>query len=644
MRQSGALSDRRGAGRNAASNPIRPHMGAARLARRLALASCLLLGGCLEGLEHPDALRFEDANVGESPAPIPFTVASLLDEPVALRAHSWTPEWLSTDRTRLTIEPGGSGTVTLSAAECGEGGEREGVLAISANGKAAFIRVDMTCAALGPDARFGDVAAHQGARIGPTEFNPRLEIPVVNDRPGAFRAEVLATFDPTAHIEVEAVVLGADGKPVPGLSPLERLREPVEFDHGTAPYAAVHEFKAPATAFGEDVEVVLRIDPDRRLGEDALDNNEARPLEGAPRLPEPLPSFIYHFVPVTMTVVRDGMEHALTTGVPDCPAGCLSGTLDMLPLPVGLVEVRERPIDIGVLEWTAEHEGERYGMTWDVRNKIWDGVKNMGILDMDVPAERQTVVAFVPDSDDADWSRNAFSGLSGNPILIVHNDALDARSFTPDHAEDGRGFSSRSTIAHEAGHNFGAYHAWVESEPICRNSRGSDPDFPYSRNGTPYTPFISGDPDGDGPLRIRPAYARLGTAGRLSYWTGYTMPSGFLDQTVPAFEVMACASGVGDVHHVSDYHYLLALHGAGLAAGLPWADRSCMKRAEWSDGRRRWAVSGTECPWRSGGGAARASARSKSAGAPSPAKAGDARGFGRRPRPDRLRRQRHGGA
>ena len=572
------------------------------------LAACLLLAGCLEDLEHPAELRFDTVNVSEAPEPVQFTARNLSDEVVTVRLSSWAPEWLTLAEESVTIGPGGTATVEIAAAACEEGGRRESALAVSAGGGTALVRALMDCTDE-PDARFGDVAAHQGARIGPTEFSPRLEIPVVNDRPGAFRAEVLANFEPTAHVEVEAVVLGGDGKPVPGLSPLQRLREPVAFEHDSAPYAAVHEFKAPSEAFAADVEVVLRIDPEGELEGDVPSNNEAHPLKEAPRLPEPLPSFVFHLVPVTMTIRKDGQDHHLTTDVPDCPAGCLSGALDMLPLPVELVEVREHPsLDVGLLEWSARHDGDPWGMTGDVSNAIWNQVEAEGSLVKDMPSEQQMVIALVPNRESVNWQLNSYAGLAGTPILIMDNQDRNIPGYTEVHHEEDREFSNRAIIAHEVGHNFGAFHAWVNAEPICRDSRYSDPDFPYFRNGTTYAPFISGDPDGGGPLRIRPAYARLGTAGRVFSWSGFAVPPGFLNQKTPTFEIMACGSGVEDVQHLSDYNYLLTLHGVARAAGASWVHESCL---EWRPSAQRWVAAGEGCPWLVGGGPKRAAATTK---------------------------------
>lgn len=585
------------------------------------LALSVLLGGCLEEVEYPQALRFEDAVVGSAPGSISFSVHSLADVPLTLRAYSWSPEWLSASTNRITLQPGGSGTIGLSAAECEESGDREGVLAISADGKPAFVRVDMTCVSLGPDARFGDVGAHQGTRIGPTEFSPDLEIPIVNDRPGAFRAEVLANFNATAHIEVEAVVLDANGEPVPGLSPLERLREPVEFDHGTATYAAVHEFKAPAAAFREDVEVVLRIDPDGRLPEDALDNNEVRPLDGAPRLPEPLPSFVFHLVPVSMTIVKDGEELALEGFVPDCPGNCLSAALDMLPLPAQRVEVREHPsIDLGMIEWTSDHANAPFGMAGDVTASVRGHFDSEGGWVDGVPSERQTIIALAEDSIELAWANGA-GGLSGNPILVMlHRTVYEAngeRSWDHDYLA----VDIPRTIAHEIGHNFHAFHAWFDSDPDAAYDPIRDHSFPYVDNGGGKwgtTPFISGDPDGDGPLRVRPAYAHRGSASETYVdWrgVGFLNPTGFADQSQPVGEIMAGSLPYEHPAHISDFHYLITLFGAGWNADLLWGDAPCLEidNEKYDENGEYWRTSQRSCPWRISGDAVAARGKSKSA-------------------------------
>ena len=571
----------------------------------LPLAACLLLAGCLEDLEHPAELRFDDANVPEVPEPVQFTARNLSDEAMTVRLSSWAPDWLTPAEESVTIGPGGTATVEVDAAACEEGGEREGALAVSAGGGTALVRVAMNCIA-GPDARFGDVAAHQGARVGPTEFNLRLEIPVVNDRPGAFRAEVLANFEPSAPIEVEAAVLNADGEPVAGISPLARLRAPIEFDHDEAAYAAVHEFEAPSAAFAEDVEVVLRIDPDGRLLEDHRGNNEARPLAGAPRLPEPLPSFVFHLLAVNMTIVKDGEEHALSAGIPNCPAGCLAGALDMLPLPVDLVEVSQHAIDIGTLEWTDNHANERWGMAMDVRARILDGIEAEGILVGDVPIGRQMAIAFVAHRESINWNNNAFAGLSGMPIITVERQATGYERLDE--------FRYPSTVAHEIGHNFSAFHSWPKLWDSATCSV-PDPDFPYGAD----LALISGDPDGDGPLRVRPAYARLGSAGQVEPVYQYSRPQGFIDQALPLVDVMDCGQNAtwDEINHVSDYHYLLTLFGAGSEAGLPWVEGSCL---EWrhSQGYVTWRAADAPCPWRRIGDPVGIGVRAKSAAAPIP--------------------------
>ena len=567
----------------------------------LAIASTLLLSGCLEGIEAPESVRFKDASAGEAPPPIQVAIRSLSDGPATVNVGPLATEWLSPDKARLVIQPGETVMVELTASECEEGGDRVGALALSSDGALGLVRVEMAClSAL--DARFGVVSAHQGARIGPTEFNEAIEVPIINDRPGAFRAEVLAGFEPSAHIEVEAVVLDADGEPVDGVSPLERLREPVEFDHETAAYAAVHEFKAPSRAFDEDVEVILRIDPHGRLADDFLGNNEKRPLEGAPRLPDPLPAFHFHLVPVAMTVLRDGVEHVLTGRVPDCPAGCMAGALDMLPLPTDKVKVSVHPLlDIGTLEYTQEHEDSHWGLTLDLKEEIRAQLGSNGIWTPDAPMELQMAVAFVADDEDSvDWAGGGgWGGLAGTPILYRQ---------TGWHTPRVVDFLTPSTVAHEVGHNLYALHA----APIGLDCSSVDDDFPEGYDG-----MISGDPDGGGPLRVRAAYAHRGAAGKEEPpgLPQPALPVGFLDQALLWDDVMNCRLRSGVARYVSDYHYLVTLFGAGRQAGRSWGGAWDPSEGFWGTDWDTCVGNGQPCPWRRGGPAA-AAGSAKSAATP----------------------------
>ena len=308
---------------------------------------------------------------------------------------------------------------------------------------------------------------------------------------------------------------------------------------------------------------------------------------------------MFHFIPVTMTVRKDGVDHLLSSDVPNCPGGCLSGVLDMLPLPVDLVQVREHSqLDLGTLQWTAEHTSSPYGMAFEVNASIRDQIEAQDIFAREVPAKRQMHVAFVADGEPVFWNKQR-AGFAGYAATIVANS-----DFYPGDDEGWAGFYLRKTLTHELGHMFGAMHAWMDNFACVLQ----DPDFPYHENAGFSDVLISGDPDGDGPLRIRPAYARLGAGGQLNPYGEDSAPSGFLEQTVEAYEIMGCSVGGGpdEYSHLSDYHYLIALFGAGQRAALSWAtdvvyDGKPHDCLAWGALQGRWSVGDGPCPWRGGG-------------------------------------------
>ena len=562
-------------------------------ARHAALALLPLLAGCIEGVAYgPSPVEFQAGTPGgEAPPPVTLTVTNDRSEPLTVKLQEdwfaplnethhpdhyerpWVhvrhdgaehdPDYPANTVETFTVAPGEARDFTLHASPCRKPGPRSGGLAIRAStpseSATTEIPVSMDCGPLAPDVYFAEAAGYQGVRIGPTGYDVDHEVPIIESRPGGFRAEVASTFcpwteDPEAtpcpmpegrHFNVEAVAHAEDGREIR----LARTRDPYDARYDMRqmvegyPYAEAHEWKAPAWMFNEGADVTLRIipDPDWPQGE-IRGNNEVVPLAGEVRLPERLPDVTFVMMPVTFTLDVDGekvfypirpLDHL------DCPPSgsvCMANTLDVLPLPMNTTHIVDtcgcdlerkqalldndepldaacqvpcEPIDIGDLNWEGDHDGQwSFGLSLEVMDAALEKAMEMGLTD--APREKRVIVTMSPSSSEslnpkAPHGKNggiAGIGLTSTQALVKIDDwnYIDGGPIrttgTPEYV-----------LAHEIAHVFGALHGYfiTPESDFCNGvlgnfgEWGTDCRWPYTGTG-----LVSNDPDGQGPLHTQP--------------------------------------------------------------------------------------------------------------------------------------------
>ncbi len=548
-------------------------------------------------IQLPQQAAFHDALTGTSPPllQVPLSITddvSQSDEPWPFTV-STDSDWIVAPDTEYgMLSPHHTLRIPLNAKPCTTPGERTGSITVHHHEASKAVKVGMNCAKP-TDVVFGQVDAYQSVKIGATEWKPASEVPVISGKPGAIRAEVQAHFvPPGGHVEVEALVLRRDGRPHPTLSPLKYLREPYDDPYSTLKYKAIHEFKAPAGVFGEDVRLVLTLDPNGRVDGDNPDNNRALPLESAPRLPEgyPLAPFRFNLTAVTMTIVKDGVEHVLK-GELGCPNGCMTPALDWLPINRERVQIRTHEL---VIEEPIEFD--ETGTHPTVRQATYEAAKKQGIVDENWDVNRQTVVAVYQDTEEVSWIRNRALGVAGDRLLaVIQPGYLDKRN-------------TASIIAHEIIHNYDSGHSiWADpGTMVDRCGWFGDWNYPYRFNEGQ----ISGDPDGPGPLRVHPAYNHAGNATERLTSAPHASIRGFIKQDtherIPS--VMGCQY-YSRQHHISDYFYLENVFGAGHLSGYAfsprgnshnlynWAHRNYVGEGD-SKIRQNCHRMDVSCPWR----------------------------------------------